>query len=191
MEVIFFKDSANKKKRPRRDNSRLPQHRVSDYNGITWNKEKWHARLHLSGGQKLHLGYFIEEKAAAKAYDEAVKKHFEGNEEGQLKRLNYLDGNTRNPQGLKAPTSKFTGVSWMTSVQKWRARICIKGRTRCLGLFDFRDEDAAAVAYDKLLVQHFQEKDPDRVKRSRNFLPDGRDNPLRCKRNLDLGLEGA
>ncbi len=176
-----------------RDNWRLPQHQVSDYNGVIWNEQnkKWHARLHLPYGQKLHLGYFIREKAAAKAYDEAVKEYFDDNEEEQLKRLNYLDGNLHNPQGLKTPTSKFMGVSWMTSAQKWRADISIEGRTRCLGLFDFRDEDAAAVAYDTILVQHFREKDPDRVKRSRNFLPDGRANPLRCKRNLDVGPEEA
>ena len=43
-------------------------------------------------------------------------------------------------------TSRYLGVSWNKKDRRWRARISVGGRERCLG--QFRKEDEAARAYD-------------------------------------------
>lgn len=47
----------------------------SKYKGVYWNKKekKWKASIRTEG-KKIHLGYFVSEELAAKAYDEAAKK---------------------------------------------------------------------------------------------------------------------
>jgi hypothetical protein len=57
----------------------------SKYKGVSWKKDrkKWRARIHVNGRYKF-LGYFKEEKQAAKAYDEAAKKYH-----GEFASLNF------------------------------------------------------------------------------------------------------
>lgn len=49
----------------------------SQYKGVFWNaqKGKWQSRLKIDGKQK-HLGFFVNEKDAARAYNEAALKYF-------------------------------------------------------------------------------------------------------------------
>jgi transposase len=66
----------------------------------------------------------------------------------------------RNARKMKAikgrpPTSRFKGVHWERQTKGWRARIGMDGKTRQLGRF--RDEIAAAVAYDEAARQWFGE----------------------------------
>lgn len=46
----------------------------SVYRGVNWDKVngKWHARVGAGGGKNVSLGYFDDEVAAARAYDQAV-----------------------------------------------------------------------------------------------------------------------
>lgn len=50
----------------------------STYRGVNWQTrdQTWRARISLSSGKEIHLGNFSDEVEAAKAYDEAVVKHF-------------------------------------------------------------------------------------------------------------------
>ena len=56
----------------------------SRFKGVSWHKrcKKWMAKIKTEDKQK-HLGYFNNEKDAAKAYDAAAKKYF-----GKFARLN-------------------------------------------------------------------------------------------------------
>ena len=57
----------------------------SKYKGVSWKepRQKWYA-YHFMNGKQYHLGVFDSEIKAAKAYDEAAKKHY-----GKFARLNF------------------------------------------------------------------------------------------------------
>ena len=46
-----------------------PPHRPSKYVGVTWKKKKWQAQIKINGKVK-NLGYYHDEKEAARIYDE-------------------------------------------------------------------------------------------------------------------------
>jgi len=50
---------------------------TTGFKGVTWNKQrqKWHARIKLSGKQ-IHLGYFATPESASAAYEAAARHHF-------------------------------------------------------------------------------------------------------------------
>ena len=61
--------------------------------------------------------------------------------------------NMFNMKGHKSATSKFKGVSWCSSRQKWAAHICKDGKTVAIGRF--KTEKAAAVAYNSYAERLF------------------------------------
>jgi len=73
--------------------------------------------------------------------------------------------------GGRPTSSRFKGVSWVTSAKRWVASIRYQGKGRRLG--QFTDELAAAVAYDEAARQWFGEH-------ARLNFPDGVDAWLAC-----------
>lgn len=57
------------------------------------------------------------------------------------------------PKSRRFGTSKYKGVSYTTSTKLWRAAIKIEGRTISIGYF--KNEDQAAIAYNKVAERHF------------------------------------
>lgn len=60
----------------------------SRFKGVGWNSRdnKWQAHIRIDGKSK-HLGYFVLEEDAARAYDNAAVKYF-----GEYARLNFPQG---------------------------------------------------------------------------------------------------
>ena len=59
--------------------------------------------------------------------------------------------NTRKRSNAK--TSAFKGVSWCAGSNKWRAQLCVKGKSPHIGMFT--DEREAAIAYDDAARKEF------------------------------------
>lgn len=75
----LYEDSTLFLTRKRDAFNQVPTHRgTSRYRGVYWSKQrcKWIARLHF-GGKKHHLGCFIDEEQAARAYDAKAREVYE------------------------------------------------------------------------------------------------------------------
>jgi hypothetical protein len=140
-----------------RHNTQGREDSSSCYKGVSWNKNarRWHAQI-KHGSSRLHLGYYVDEWAAALAYNTAALRFF-----GEYAWLNQEGGKARvlpNPkhaaQSKNAPsrtsrrnTSGYRGVTRTSnSTSKWIARIKINGKSYSLGCFI--SKHAAARAYN-------------------------------------------
>ena len=59
------------------------------------------------------------------------------------------------PKNRKRGTSRYKGVSFITSKRRWRATIQLEGKTRYIGLFV--SEEEAGEAYNEAARRHFGE----------------------------------
>jgi hypothetical protein len=101
-------------------------------------------------GNKVYVGRFDDEEAAARAYNDAVKKA------GLRHKLNReVDGKL---QAKPEKSSPFRGVYWHKVAKKWVAKVTrskkcgLDGTQIKLGYFD--DEIEAAKAVDKYIREH-------------------------------------
>lgn len=81
LELISHQKAHYKEKKQRTANGNIPS---SIYKGVSWNKfaNKWSASIKLDYKKK-HLGYFLSEEDAAKAYNEAAIENW-GTEYSEL-----------------------------------------------------------------------------------------------------------
>ena len=117
----------------RENSSKDKKNGSSQYTGVSWkkNRNKWVANIKING-EKKHLGYFISEETAAEAYQKALKMYHEGD-------LSFMKP--------KEYSSKYKGVCWSKTTNKWRSQITINGKKKHLGLFT--SEEEAHEAYQK------------------------------------------
>jgi hypothetical protein len=111
---------------------------TSQYTGVCWDKSKnkWKTEIKIDDKKK-HLGYFTDEYEAHLEYEKALKMYHEGN-------LSFMKP--------KEFSSKYKGVYWHKSKNKWVARIKVDGKVKHLGYFT--DEYEAHLAYQKALNEY-------------------------------------
>jgi hypothetical protein len=134
-------NSGNSKNRGKSSNN------TSGYKGVSWDKQKnkWVAQITFDGQHRV-IGFFTTAESAAHAYDTAAKKYH-----GEFSQTNFQEiysefDNLANKAG-KFRNTKYLGVSWEKSKNKWSADIWFNKKTVHLGSFS-NPEDAAR-AYDK------------------------------------------
>jgi hypothetical protein len=133
------------------EKSALEKAHPSNYRGVSWDKSrnKWVAEMQYDG-KRHYLGHFEDEKEAARAYDRAARA-----QHGEKAQLNFpAEGESGVRQSSKR--SKYRGVSWNKSRNKWVAAIQYDGKTHYLG--GFEDEKEAARAYDRAARAQHGEK---------------------------------
>jgi len=136
--------------------------KVSKYRGVSWDKsmEAWRTKIN-----SVHLGYFDDEKEAARAYDEAALAlrgskattlNFPDRDYSKLaSEGNWMKYQTKR-KIVSRGTSKYRGVLWDRISKSWRAKIKSGGKTKYLGVY--ADEEKAAHAYDKAAIELHGEK---------------------------------
>jgi len=126
---------------------------------------KWVAKIHVDGKHK-HLGHFMLEDDAAKAYDDArvaqgkSRVNFPSAQEkaeqvGVDAQLCANEKAARERRERGEPTSSFVGVDYVKYNDKggkWRAQIRVDGKYKYLGCFIL--EHDAAKAHDDARVAH-------------------------------------
>ncbi len=122
----------------RENSSKDKKNGTSKYTGVSWSKliNKWKAEIAINGKVK-NLGYFIDEYVAHLEYEKALKMYHEGD-------LSFMK--------INEFSSKYKGVYWYKSLNKWMAQIKVDGKLKYLGLFT--DEYEAHLAYQKALNEH-------------------------------------
>ena len=94
----------------------------SEYAGVYWNEKvsKWQSQIQHDGA-KIYLGLYNTEVEASTAYQSALSKIKDGS-------FNYDDYKPK-------WTSKYKGVYFAKSKNKWKAYIKINGKQKHLGYF--------------------------------------------------------
>lgn len=131
-------------------NARPWKKATSKYKGVMWSDQQWRAKIQVDGEQ-IELGYFLTQREAAIAYNEAALKYF-----GEFAWLNPIPEMPElDDQPIQKPEvkqSRFRGVCWDYRRQKWSAKTKTNGRFINIGRFI--NEVEAAKAYDRIARQY-------------------------------------
>lgn len=144
----------------------------SAFIGVRWSTKwsRWHVTIRVDGQQR-HLGYWDDERTAARAHDRAALFLF-----GQSAMRNFpqarlipasigqLRAEARALTKAKA-TSRYRGVHWVPPRSKWQAVFEYQGRKHSLGHYD--DEEEAALAIDRVSLHFFGPSAPRNFPRRR------------------------
>lgn len=143
--------------------SRGQRNTSSKYKGVTWDKDlkKWRASIKAEGKRK-HLGCFVLEDDAAKAYNKAVLIYFGDDafqnviEENNNAREIGIYATNVLPRTRSNKTSAFRGVCLIKRTSKWRADIRHNNKRIYLG--SYVKETNAAKAYDQKAYELYGNK---------------------------------
>ena len=151
----------------------------SKYTGVSFSKasNKWQARIRLEGKLR-YIGYYENEEEAAIDYARAVFKY---NGQGALDKARKMSGFAidlsdvptqlpipKNKLHCKEETSRYVGVSFEESMNKWKAKIMIDGNQHHIGLYE--NEEEAAIDYARALFKYKGQEALDKA-RKRSSVP--------------------
>ena len=132
---------------------------TSKYTGVSFHKprNKWRAAITINGKNR-YVGSYESEEEAAVNYARAVFKYH--GQEALVKAREAIDLSDVPPQPpipksgryIKDCSSKYTGVSFDKSMNKWRAIIWIERTKRHIGYYD--DEEEAAIDYARAVFKY-------------------------------------
>ena len=130
---------------------------TSVYKGVSWNKEAnaWSVTI-VKDKKQYRVGFFLNEKVAAYAYNCYAKKLF-----GQYAFENDVpecDWESQKIPNRKDGTgkSKFRGVSYRPKYDLWQVHIMHKYKSIYLG--SYKDEITAAKAYNEAAIKYKGDK---------------------------------
>lgn len=132
-------------------------YKTSKYRGVYYHKNnrKWICKI-SNNNKPIHIGCFISEKNAARAYNEYVKTN--GLDEFAI--LNEISDEDEDEKiiehEVKKKTSKYRGISWYKKRNKWRALIMVNKKSHLIGYFD--NEIDAAIVYNEYAYLHLGDK---------------------------------
>ena len=110
-------------------------------------------RVYVRTSEKLkYIGTCDKKIEAAKLYDVAAIYFLDNPKLNYPKKIDEYKRNPYNPRSLNRKNGKYVGVSWHSSKNKWVAYININKKRIHLGYF--KDDIAAAEAYDRAAVKH-------------------------------------
>lgn len=136
-------------------NRRSDEGSSSQYKGVSWCRamQKWYSCI-CNKGKRKHIGYFHNEKDAAKAYDYNANKLCK--ELKEFVHLNFpnelLTNKKYNKLTEKNYSSKYKGVCWHKKFKKWQAYITVNNCRKYLGYF--KNEIDAAESYNKAIEKY-------------------------------------
>ncbi len=118
---------------------------------------QWLAHIYIDYKQT-YLGIFDSEVDAALKYNEEIVKYYgdkatlniiteEDIKNGEIEKQKMID------YRLSLKSSKYKGVHWCNSTEKWIARYYFEGKTRAIGKFKYEVE--AALAYNEAVLEVF------------------------------------
>eukprot|EP00985_Skeletonema_marinoi_P010999 scaffold5180_cov74-Skeletonema_marinoi.AAC.4 len=128
----------------------------SKYQGVCFDnrRNEWRAQIMLDGKQR-HIGNYENEEEAAVDYARAVFKYDNARRNIGQKLIDFNDV----PPQLPVPkshdrvgSSRYQGVYFNKSRNKWKARIKIDGKTHSIG--NYANEEEAAVDYARALFKY-------------------------------------
>lgn len=104
----------------------------SKYRGVCYVKKNnlWQASI-TKNNKLICLGLFDNETDAAHAYNDSVKKYF-----GENMPINKIEVPLIKGRNIKSSSSKFNGVSFYKTTNRWVARTIINNKRKCLGYFN-------------------------------------------------------
>lgn len=127
---------------------------TSKYKGVHKKENSWVASIRVNR-KKIHLGSYAAEEDAARAYDSVVD-YFHG----EFARKNFSDSESLSPDSIesrflitRSKSSRYQGVSWDKSQNRWLAFYTLNKKLVKVGRFP--DEESAARARDEAVRRLF------------------------------------